>query len=182
MRYVVWSCGLGFLLGVLLSALVVSSAISPFNVLSPGASLARCARSPRRLEMAPLRFDRLWKASRKREWLPSGSTMASRSAAKATRGSENGKTKERKNVPKWLPNSSQKAPPGGGPSVLPRREHRFHQNRAFHLHESTGLVQNGSPEALWARKRNLAFYIDESIDFTKIERFACTRAQVAKSM
>ena len=51
LRYVVWSCGLGFLLGVLLSALVVSSAISPFNVLSPGASLARCARSPRRFEM-----------------------------------------------------------------------------------------------------------------------------------
>ena len=51
LRYVVWSCGLGFLLGVLLSALVVSSAISPFNVLSPGASLACCARSPRRFEM-----------------------------------------------------------------------------------------------------------------------------------
>ena len=51
LRYVVWSCGLGFLLGVLLSALVISSAISPFNVLSPGASLTRCARSPRRFEM-----------------------------------------------------------------------------------------------------------------------------------
>ena len=51
LRYVVWSCGLGFLLGVLLPALVVSSSISPFNVVSPGASLARCARSPRRFEM-----------------------------------------------------------------------------------------------------------------------------------
>ena len=60
LRYVVWSCGLGFLLGVLLSALVVSSAISPFNVLSPGASRARCARPTRRFETdGRQRFDRL---------------------------------------------------------------------------------------------------------------------------